>query len=110
VALVVGAVEQEIERRLEHLGHLEIVQLQVQRRSHQPDHRCDHETGAGAVLRQATENLDLRRNQPDFLLGFAQRGGLGRGIAFFAAAAGKADLTGVVAQMRGALGQQHGGA
>jgi hypothetical protein len=32
---------------------------------------------------------------------------LGRGIAYLATAAGKADLTGMVAQMGGTLGQQH---
>ena len=44
----------------------------------------------------------------DFFLGFAQGGGLGRSVARLAAAAGKAHLPGMVAQMRGALGQQHG--
>jgi hypothetical protein len=54
------AVEEEFERRLEHLGDFEIVQLQVQRRRHQADHRRDDEAGAGAVFRQAAEDLDLQ--------------------------------------------------
>jgi hypothetical protein len=46
---------------------------------------------------------------PYFLFGLAQGGGFGRGVAVLAAPAGKADLAAMIAQVRGALGQQHGG-
>ena len=45
--------------------------------------------------------------QADLFLGLAQRGGRGVGVMGLGAAAGKADLPGVVAQVVGAAGQQH---
>jgi hypothetical protein len=46
--------------------------------------------------------------QADFLLSLAQRGIHRAGILGLGAATGKADLPGVVFEMRGTLGQQHG--
>jgi hypothetical protein len=58
-----AVVEEEFQRRLEHLGDFEIVELEVQRRRHQADHRGDDEAGTGAVFGQAAEDLDLRRRR-----------------------------------------------
>ena len=49
----------------------------------------------------------MARGEADFLIRFAQGGGFGAGVIRVDAAAGEADLAGVLVQMRGALGQQH---
>jgi hypothetical protein len=41
------------------------------------DYRCHDKTRTGAILRQATQNLDLGRRKADFFPCFTQRGGLG---------------------------------
>ena len=107
MVLVVGGIHQPAERHLEHLGDLDRIDLQRGARTHQADHRRDDEAGSGGVGRQAAEHLDLERLEADLLVRLAQRRRHRVGIARLGAAAGKADLSGMVVEVVGALRQQH---
>lgn len=109
VQLVVFRVEQEVQRHLEHLGHLERIGVGFHRRHDHPDHRGDDETGAGDVIVEPAQDGDAVAGQTDLFLGFAQGGDHRIAVVSrFQPPTGKADLAGMMGQMRRALGQQHG--
>ena len=107
MAPVIGRVHQERQRHFEDRRDLERIDAQRDVGLHQPDDRRDDEAGAGRVGRHRPEDFDLRGFEADLLVGLAQRGRGGVGVARFDAAAGKADLARVIGQVIGALRQQH---
>src|SRR5262245_254619 len=108
VALVVRRVEQEGERDLECLRHLEVVEPKLEGRRHEVNDWRDPVAGHGRVLGQMAEDLDPLGVEPDLLNGLAQRGLARRGIAWLGATAGEADLAGMIVQMCGASGEEDG--
>ncbi len=107
VSLVIGRIEQERQRHFEYFGNLEFIEAQIERRSDQSNNGSDLETGTGAVFGQVTDDLDMTSGEADFFGRFPKSGFSGRSIAFFATPTWKADLSRVVLQVCGALGQQH---
>ena len=107
MALVVCRRHQELQRHFEGLGHFEAVQRQRERRLDQRDHRRDDEGGDGGIGRQLADHLDMAWPKADFFFGLAQRSGGGVLVVRLRASAGEADLPRVVAQMIGALREQH---
>ncbi len=69
--------------------------------------RGDPVSGAGHEIGKAAEDFDAIRVEADFLSGLAQGGLLGAGVGRVNAAAREADLAGMGAQMRRALGKQN---
>src|SRR5437667_923908 len=102
-ALVVARIEQEREGDLEHFLDLARVGRQLKRRRQQPDHGGHAVAGARQVFRQPADDLDLPGLQADFLSGLAQRRELRARVPGLGAAAGKADLPGMAAQLGSAL-------
>ena len=103
---MVRGIEQELEGHLEYLGDLEFVQPQFERRGHEADHRGHAIAGHRDVLGKIPEDLHLRGRQADFLCGLPQRGFRGIRVPGLGAAARKADLSGVVVEVRGTAREQ----
>ena len=99
LAPVVDGLDDEFERDLEGLGHLEAVKRVDYGRRNDTDHRGHRITGDGVVDRQATDNLYSVRLQPDFFAGFPQGRGDGPGVPGRVAATREADLACVLCQM-----------
>jgi hypothetical protein len=108
VQLRVGRGQDEGQRHLEDLGHLERVGRGFQGRRQQADEGLDLEAGAADIGVEPADDLDLVPRQADLLLGLAQRRRQRIGIAGIDAAAGKGDLAGMRGQVRRAQGQQDG--
>ena len=104
--LLVGRIEQERQRHFEDVGDFDRVRDERKRRLDPADDRRDAIAGHRLVVGEAAEQRHAVARQADFLLGFAQRRGLDIGVVGFDAAAGKADLAGVVGQVGAALRQQ----
>ena len=71
--------------------------------------RGDDVAGAGDVVGQAAEDFGVGWVEADFFVGFAQGGGFGARVGGVDAAAWKTDLTGVLAQVGGAAGEEDAG-
>ena len=82
---------------------------EIEARLHEAEHRGDSVAGAGDVVGHAADEFDIGGVEADFLLRLAQSGGFGVGVLGVDASAGEADLSGVLVQVRGALGQQDAG-
>ncbi|CAM2158187.1 hypothetical protein PT2222_40185 [Paraburkholderia tropica] len=104
---VVRGVHQIAERHLEDARHFERVGRERERLVHEAHHGRDAKTRAREVVRQRPQHLDARRIEIDLFVRLAQRGGDRRGVGRLAAAAGEADLTCVIAEIVGALREQH---
>ena len=108
VKLMVGRIEKMREWHLEGLGDFERIQRELERRSDNAHQRRDAKTRTRQIVRQSTEKLDMSAIKADLFLGFAQRSVDRRAIHLFQSASGKADLSGVMAQVIGAPGKQNG--
>ena len=73
--LLVGRIEQIIERDFENGGHLAGVGRQRQFRGQDADHRRHLEAGNGSVPVRHTDNLHRGPRKPDFLLRLPKRRG-----------------------------------
>ena len=106
--LVIGRVEDVQQRHFER--HIDFAAIERERKTglHEADHRRHPEPAQHELrLEIAREGYVLPR-QADLLLGLAQRGGERSLVARFDAPARKADLPGVILEVRGALREQHG--
>src|SRR5687767_4276849 len=106
-ALVVGGIEHEREGHLERRRYFEWVEHELERRLDPSDHRADPEARGHFVIGQAADNVDTASREPDFLFGLAQRGLHAILVALLDSSAWKADLTRMIVEMFGALGQEH---
>ncbi len=103
---MVRRIDQELQGHFEYLGHLEFVQPQLERRGHEADHGGHAIAGHRDVLVQLPEDLHLRGRKPDFLCGLPQSSFRGSRVPGFGAAARKADLSGVVVEVRRTASEQ----
>ena len=108
VALVVFRIHEKIERYLEHFGNFTRVGFDIKGRRHDANDRHYGKTGARPVIGKPADDLDVAPMNADLLFRFAKCRFLGRDVAPFDMAARKADLSRVMRQIIGALGQQHG--
>lgn len=97
------------EGHLKYCGDFVLAGMIVQIGGDNTHHRRHLKTGDAVHWRQNADHLDGFRGDRDFFLGFAQGGGDKRRIGIIYRAAGKGDLTGVLAQQRRTLGQQQAG-
>ncbi len=98
---------QNMQRDLKGFAYLGVVQAQRILLFNQADDGGDMKLGAGTPAREFAEDLDLLGLQPYLFMGFPQRSLNLILILRIAAPAGKADLTGMMAQGFAAPGQQH---
>ena len=106
-ALVIRRIEKMCQRCFKNIRHFEFIRLQIKRRLHPAHHRHDAETRGNFITGQTPEQRNALACKTDLLLGFTQGRGFAVRILRLNPPAGKTDLPRVVAQMRGALGQQH---
>ena len=104
---VIGGVQDEVERHFEHIVNFGLGDPQLIVRVDEADHRRHPKTGDDVMIRQVPGEFHVIRQQPDLLVGLAQRRMPGILVLGLDAAAGKADLAGVILERFGTLGQQH---
>src|SRR5690606_27116334 len=100
--------EDHVERNVEHGLDLGGIRSRTERGRHESDDRSHGESGAGHVLRQRPRDTDDLGRKTDLLPRLARRRGDGIRVVRIDAAAGKADLPGMMHEMTGALREQHG--
>src|SRR5258705_8295000 len=100
---MVARVQHEGERHLEHGFDLERIDRQLDICGDEPDDRRDVKPGARHDRFELTHHLDLLARNADLLLRLAQGRRDGSTIRRLDAATGKADLSGMVAQVLCAL-------
>ena len=105
VALMVGGVEKKREGHLKDIGHFERIGIQFKWRLHPADHRRHAKPRGDVVFRKPADDFHPRPAQAGFFLRLPQRSGNAIGVTLVDPSAGKADLAGVIVQMRGALGK-----
>ena len=81
MALLVRGIEQECERHLEHVGDLDGIRLERERRLDPADDRRHAVAGHRLVVGKMAQHRDALGGQADFLGRFAQRGGGERRVA-----------------------------
>ena len=106
VQLVVGRVEEEVERHLEDGRDFARVDFQLEPRCDEGNHGIDVEVRAGPVVVEIAQRLDPRLVQADLLAWFTLRRLEFVVVVRFDLAAGERDLAGVAGQVGGAFGQQ----
>lgn len=102
--LLIGGVENEVQRRLEPAGDFMLVRLQREIGGHDAEYGRDDEARDRAILLDGADELDDGGIQKDFLIGFAERG-LHGVLARIDPTSRKGDLTRVSAQMLAADGE-----
>jgi len=95
--MLMRRVEEVIERRFEHVRDLAGVRAERQIGRDDAKHRRDVEAGDGAIGVGDADHLDPGRGQADLLVRLAQSGGDRAVVAGIDAAAGEADLAGMLA-------------
>src|ERR1700733_2451 len=106
--LVIGGIQDEIERHLEHIVHFGGGDPQFIVGVDEADHGSHPKSGDDVVIRQVSGELHEIRPQTDFLVGLAQRRMPRIRIFGLDAPSRKADLPGVILERLRALRQQHG--
>src|SRR5689334_20356863 len=102
-ALVVGGIQEMLERSLEYFGHLERIGLQLDRRFDPAHHRRDAKAGRNLVIRKPAQQLHFSTRKADFLFGFSQRRLFPARVVRLHAASRKTNLAGVIVEVRRAL-------
>ena len=91
-----GGIQHEPQRNLESLGDFSSVELELETRTDEPDHRRHTIAADDQVVGQIADDLDETSLEPDFLLRLAQCGFERVGIARLQASSGKTDLARMV--------------
>jgi maleylacetoacetate isomerase len=104
---VIRLVNQKLKRHLEALSHLSWIGLVFERRIDPSHNRRNDIAGSGGVVRNRAEHLHAVRGYARLFFRFAQGRVGGVAIMLFHAPARKADLPGVIGEVRGALREQH---
>ena len=105
---VVGRIEQVAERHLEGVFDLLARERQLEAGPHERHHGRDAKAGDHDVVGEIADDGDETRVEADLFARFARCCGRRAAVARLDTPAGKADLPGVIAQLRGALREQHG--
>ena len=99
-------IEQKGQRDLEYIRDFDRVGRQCERRLHPADNGRHAIAGHRFIRRELAKHRDAVRGEAYFLHRFAQRRLRKRRVVGLDAAAGKADLTGVIGQVRAALREE----
>ncbi|QTK80860.1 hypothetical protein AT6N2_C3399 [Agrobacterium tumefaciens] len=104
---MVFRVHQEGQRDLKNLVHFRRIEREVKAGPNNGQHRLDAKARTGNIIRQTPHGLYERARKPDFLFRLAQRRLLRRAVLGVDTAAREGNLTGMLAQGGGALGEDH---
>jgi hypothetical protein len=107
VPVVIGGIEQVLDRHLEGVLNLPGVQQQLEVRLHEGHHRRDAKAGVHEVVRQVTDYRHEALGETDLLTRFAQCRRDRAAVGALDAPARETDLAGVIAQPGRALREEH---